>query len=80
MLDPFGGSGSTLVAAEKAKRKARLIEYEPTYCEVTLKRWQTLTKREAVLVETGETFEQVKARREAAMNALAEAALAEEAA
>ena len=80
VLDCFGGSGSTLVAAEKVKRKARLIEYEPTYCEVAIHRWQTLSGKQAVLAETGETFAEVKLRREAEMDALADAALEGEAA
>lgn len=80
VLDCFGGSGSTLIAAEKVKRKARLIEYEPTYCEVAVHRWQTLTGKQAVLAETGETFAEVKIRREAEMDALADAALEVEAA
>ena len=80
VLDCFGGSGSTLIAAEKVKRKARLIEYEPTYCEVAIQRWQTLTGKQAVLAETGETFAEVKALREAEMDALADAALEGEAA
>jgi DNA modification methylase len=80
VLDPFGGSGSTLIAAEKAKRQACLIEYEPTYCEVTIQRFETLTKREAILEATGETFSEVKARRLAVMDALADAALGLEAA
>lgn len=80
VLDCFGGSGSTLIAAEKTRRRARLIEYEPTYCEVTIQRWETLTGESAVLDATGETFAEVAARREAEMNALADAALEEEAA
>jgi DNA modification methylase len=80
VLDCFGGSGSTLIAAEKVKRKARMIEYEPTYCEVAIHRWQTLTGKQAVLAETGETFAEVKTRREAEMDALADAALEVEAA
>jgi DNA modification methylase len=80
VLDPFGGSGSTLIAAQKARRQARLIEYEPTYCEVTIRRFETLTKREAILHATGETFAEVQARRGAAMDALADAALELEAA
>ena len=75
VLDCFGGSGSTLIAAEKARRKARLIEYEPTYCEVTIARWESLTGKKAVLEATGETFTEVKARRTAEMDALADAAL-----
>lgn len=80
VLDCFGGSGSTLIAAQKTKRRARLIEYEPTYCEVTIKRWESLTKKQAVLEATGETFSQVATRRNAEMDAIADAALALEAA
>lgn len=80
VLDCFGGSGSTLIAAEKARRKARLIEYEPTYCEVTIARWESLTGKKAALEATGETFAEVKARRNAEMDALADAALELEAA
>ncbi|MBU0554951.1 MAG: ParB N-terminal domain-containing protein [Alphaproteobacteria bacterium] len=76
VLDPFGGSGSTLLAAEKTKRRARLIEYEPGYCEVTIRRWQALTRKAAVLEATGESFTEVSARRIADMEAMADAALA----
>jgi DNA modification methylase len=54
VLDGFGGSGSTLIAAEKTKRKARLVEYEPRYLDVTVKRWEALTGKRATLAETGE--------------------------
>lgn len=80
VLDPFGGSGSTLIAAEKTKRLGRLIEYEPGYCEVTIRRWQTLTRKPAVLEATGESFAEVSARRIATMEDTADAALAESAA
>lgn len=63
VLDAFGGSGSTLIAAEKTKRRARLIELEPGYCAVTIARWQKLTGQEAVLEATGETWGEVIARR-----------------
>lgn len=43
VLDGFGGSGSTLIAAEKTGRAARLIEYEPGYCDVIIARWQQFT-------------------------------------
>ncbi len=43
ILDPFGGSGTTLLAAEKVGRQARLIEYDPLYVDVTIRRWQELT-------------------------------------
>lgn len=76
VLDPFGGSGSTLIAAEKTRRRARLIEYEPRYCEVTIRRWQDITSKEAVLAATGESFTQVHARRSEEMERLGDLALA----
>jgi DNA modification methylase len=51
IVDPFGGSGSTLIAAERIGRKARLIELEPTYVECTIARWQKLTGKKAELVD-----------------------------
>ncbi len=48
ILDPFGGAGTTLIAAEKTGRRARLIEIDPRYVDVTIKRWQNLTGRTAV--------------------------------
>jgi DNA modification methylase len=63
VLDPFGGSGSTLIAADKLKRRARLIEYEPKYCDVIIRRWQQTAQGQAVLEETGETYDEVDARR-----------------
>ena len=76
VLDPFGGSGSTLIAAQKTSRHARLIEYEPNYCAVTIRRWQKLAKTDAILAATGETFDAVHARRGTEMDLLAEKALA----
>jgi DNA modification methylase len=51
VLDPFGGVGATLIAAEKTGRKARLIEIEPRYVDATIKRWETLTGRRAVKID-----------------------------
>ena len=48
VLDPCGGSGSTLIAAEKIQRRACLMEIEPRYCDVIITRWQNYTGREAV--------------------------------
>src|SRR5918993_423824 len=49
VLDPFGGSGSTLIACEKAGRQARLIELDPRYCDVIVRRWQEWTGEQAML-------------------------------
>jgi DNA modification methylase len=56
VLDPFAGSGSTLIAAEKTGRRARCIEFEPKYCDVIVRRWQAYTGKVA-LHEIGLTFE-----------------------
>jgi DNA modification methylase len=66
VLDLFGGSGSTLIGCEKKGCDAFLMELEPYYCDVIVKRWQDFTGQEATLEATGETFEQMTAKREAA--------------
>ena len=58
-LDPFGGSGTTLIAREKHERQARLVELEPTYVDVVVRRWEQYTDRKATLAEDGRVFEQV---------------------
>jgi len=63
VLDPFAGSGSTLIACEKTGRVARLIELEPRYCDVIVRRWLEFTRGQAVHSASGETFAQVSARR-----------------
>ena len=65
VLDPFGGSGSTLIAAERTGRKARLIEYEPKYVDVTIQRWQRITGKTAVLAATGQSWTDVQHARSA---------------
>lgn len=56
ILDAFGGSGSTLIAAERVGRKARLLELNPKYVDVTIRRWQERTGEEAIHVLSGQTF------------------------
>jgi DNA modification methylase len=63
VLDPFVGSGTTIIAAQKTKRRARAIEIDPLYVDVTVRRWQNLTGKDATLLETGETFVDVERRR-----------------
>lgn len=56
VLDVFGGSGSTLIAAEKTGRMARVLEYDPLYCDVIIRRFEKLTGVDAVHSETGQNF------------------------
>ena len=56
ILDPFGGAGTTLIAAERTGRKARLIELEPRFVDATIKRWRNLTGKTAVNAATGAHF------------------------
>lgn len=62
VLDSFGGSGTTLIAAEKNNRVARLMELDPKYCDVIVKRWQEFTGKKATLESTGEQFDEIAAR------------------
>jgi DNA modification methylase len=57
IADFFGGSGSTLIAAEKHGIDAFIMEFDPKYCDVILKRWQDFTGKQAVHAETGEPFD-----------------------
>jgi DNA modification methylase len=66
ILDAFGGSGTTLIAAEKTGRRGRLMEIDPLYVDVIIRRWQALTGNQARLAETGETFAEVAQRGTAA--------------
>ena len=56
VLDPFGGSGSTLIACEKSGRRARLIELDPKYVDVIVRRWQDYTGQEAKRASDGAKF------------------------
>ena len=63
VIDPFLGSGSTLIAAEKTGRVCRGVELDPLYVDVIVRRYEAVTIDPAVLVDTGETFEELGARR-----------------
>ena len=63
VLDPFCGSGTVLIAAQKTGRRARAIELDPAYCDTAIRRWQLFAKDDAVLAETGETFSAVAVQR-----------------
>ena len=60
ILEFFGGTGTTLIACEKTGRQARLMELDPKYCDVIVKRWQEFTGKTATLESTGESFIPVK--------------------
>lgn len=60
VLDLFGGSGSTLIAAEQSKRHAFLMELDPAYCDVIIQRWEEFTGQKAVLEGAGQTFQETK--------------------
>jgi DNA modification methylase len=59
VLDLFGGSGSTLLGCEKMKRSAFVMELDPKYVDVIVKRWQDFTGKKATHAETGKTFDEV---------------------
>ncbi|MGI9434674.1 MAG: site-specific DNA-methyltransferase [Geminicoccaceae bacterium] len=63
VLDPFGGSGSTLIAAEKTARQARLVELDPKYCDVIVQRWQEFAGGRATLESDGRSFDEVATER-----------------
>jgi DNA modification methylase len=59
IVDLFGGSGSTLIACEKTGRKAYLMELDPKYVDVIIKRWQDFTGKQAMHEETGKTYSEL---------------------
>lgn len=63
VLDSFGGSGTTAIACEKHGRHARLMELDPKYCDVIVRRWQAFTGRTATLEATGQAFDQLEQQR-----------------
>lgn len=63
VLDVFGGSGTTLIAAELTGRRAFLLEYDQVYCDTIVARWQAYTGKQAVLAEGGQSFEAIAEQR-----------------
>ncbi len=63
IFDPFGGSGTTLIACEMTTRQARLIELDPKYVDVIIRRWQDFTGQKAVLAANQKTFDEVMEER-----------------
>jgi DNA modification methylase len=63
VLDPFCGSGTILIAAEKTGRRARAIEIDPGYVDVAIRRWQTYTGKVARLTPLGEAFDEISEAR-----------------
>jgi DNA modification methylase len=68
VLDAFAGSGTTIIAAEKIGRRAYCLELDAAYVDVAIRRWQNLTKKEAILQGTGQTFDELAAMRVFARN------------
>ena len=64
VLDAFAGSGTALVAAEETGRKARLVEIDPRYADTTVRRWQAMTGKQAVLEASGVPFDELEGHRD----------------
>jgi site-specific DNA-methyltransferase (adenine-specific) len=62
VLDSFGGSGTTLIAAEMNGRRARIMEFDPKYCDVIIKRWQEFTGKQATHADTGAEFNSMQTK------------------
>ena len=63
VLDVFAGSGTTLIAASSCGRRARLLEYDPLYCDTIVRRWESYTGKQAALSSSGRTFEAMAVER-----------------
>jgi len=64
IIEPFGGTGTTAIAAEKLGCKAHLMELDPKYCDVIIKRWQDFTGKIATHADSGKPFAEVKNSKE----------------
>jgi len=60
VYDPFGGTGTTLIACEKYKRKCLMIEIMPNYCDIIIKRWEKYTGKQAILESNNKTYDLIK--------------------
>lgn len=74
VLDLFGGSGSTMIAAEMLGRFCRMVEFDPRFADVIVRRWQEFTGKEATLEGDGRTFAEIKERRHGSAGTAAETA------
>jgi DNA modification methylase len=63
VLDPFGGSGTTMIAAERTGRRAVLLELDPAYADVIVRRWQEATGKKAVLEGEDRSFDDIAVSR-----------------
>jgi DNA modification methylase len=66
VLDPFMGSGTTILAAERVGRRAYGLEIDPLFVDAAIRRWQSFTKKDAVLKPSGKTFDEVTSARASA--------------
>ena len=65
VLDLFGGSGTTLIAAERTGRRARLLEIAPRYVDVTIARFEKITQTDAIHADTGKPYAELAQQRRA---------------
>ena len=66
VLEPFSGSGTQIIAAERLNRRCRAMEVSAAYVDVAIRRWEQATGKQAVLEATGQTFEELAKERETA--------------
>ena len=64
VYEPFGGSGTSIIAAEKTSRRSLTMELDEKYCDVIIKRWECYTGKKATLESTNQTYEELKAERD----------------